>query len=113
MFYAALLLFLVVAVIGVYMAVLLVRGRRVPGRLAIMHGAMGLSTLGLLFATVFRVPHPMVINDAALLFVAAAVFGILMFLLGRGGRVPWPLACLHGLVAVIAIWLLAVGIGIV
>lgn len=82
------MLFLVVAVVGVYMTVLLVRGRRVPGRLALTHGIVGLTTLGLLFWAVFLVPRAMVINDAALLFVAAAVFGILMFLLGRGGRVP-------------------------
>lgn len=110
MLYAALFIFLLVAAVGVYMTILLMRGRRVPGRLAITHGIVGLATLGLLITAVFLVPHTMLVNDAALLFGGAAVFGIFMFLLGREGPVPWPLAWLHGLVAIIAIALLAVGL---
>lgn len=110
MLYTALFIFLVVAAVGVYMTVLLMRGRRVPPRLGLAHGIVGLATLGLLFTAIFRAPHAMLINDAAFLFVAAAVFGIFMFLLGLDGPVPWPLACLHGLVAIIAIGLLAIGL---
>lgn len=112
MLYLALFISLVVAATGTYMTSLLIRGRRVPARLALMHGVMALAMLGPVLGVVFLGPHGMLINDAAFMFVAAAVLGVFIFLLGRGGSVPWPLACLHGLVAVIAIGLLMVGLNL-
>lgn len=110
MLYAALILFLLIAALGLYMIVRLSMKKKVSGRLGLIHGIAGLATFGLLVAGLILVPHPMVINDAAVLFFGAAIMGIFNYFLTREGISPLPMAILHGAAALIAIALLLFGL---
>lgn len=112
MLYAALLLFCLVAALGIVLVVRLCLQRGFPGWLGIVHGMGGLATLGLLFAGIFTIPHGMVINDAALVFVLVAVLGLTIFALNRDAPTPVGLAIFHGLAAIVAIVILFAGLAI-
>lgn len=110
MFYLVLGLFCLVALWGIVMTLRMLRKRNVPGWVGIAHGVCGLATLGLLFVTIVLVEHSMIVDDAALVFVIAALMGITIFALNRDGPTPIPLAIFHGVAVVFAIALLVVGL---
>lgn len=106
-----LVLFLLTATGGVVLAVLEARGRGLPLRLSAGHGAFGLALLALLILHDFQSPTDRLVNDATLVFVLAAIGGLLLFGF-RASRQKLPLAVvlLHAVFALTAITLLGIGL---
>jgi hypothetical protein len=84
MILAAILLFCLAALLGMWLVVLGVRYRRGSLALAAAHAGVALLALGLLGRQIFGGPVNMLYNNAALLFVLALFGGLVLLAL----RIP-------------------------
>jgi hypothetical protein len=114
MILAAILLFCLAAVLGMWLVVLGVRYRRGSLALAAAHAGVALLGLGLLGRQIFGGPVNMLYNNAALLFVLALFGGLVLLALRmseREHRTPPPMfvVSLHAVMAMTALLLLVVG----
>jgi hypothetical protein len=98
----AAVLFAITALGGIYLASLHFQGKALPMGIALLHGLLAASGLGLLVASALQVPYgmPVMIGWSIGLFVVAALGGVVLFSFHlRGKRLPSPLVLVHGLVA--------------
>ncbi len=114
MILAAILLFCLAAVLGMWLVVLGVRYRRGSLALAAAHAGVALLGLGLLGRQIFGGPVNMLYNNAALLFVLALFGGLVLLALRmseREYRTPPPMfvVSLHAVMAMTALLLLVLG----
>ena len=114
MILAAIVLFCLAAVLGLWLVVLGMRYRRGSLVLAAGHAGVALLGLGLLGNQVFTGPVHKLYNVAALLFVLALFGGLTLLLLRvstREYRTPPPMfvVSLHAVLAMIALLLLLLG----
>ncbi|MEJ2645897.1 MAG: hypothetical protein P8180_13430 [Gammaproteobacteria bacterium] len=107
----ALLSFIVAMTGGGVLAVRGVRRQRVSLPMALAHGALALTALGLLAARVFNGPRVILFNDALLVFALAAVGGLLLFIFRLDKEAPpVVVVVLHALVASAGLILLVAGV---
>ncbi len=114
MILAAIVLFCLAVVLGLWLVVLGVRFRRGSRTLAAGHAGVALLGLGLLGRHIFSGPVHMLYNDAALLFVLALSGGLVLLALRMGNREhrsPPPMigVSLHAAMALSALLLLVLG----
>ena len=114
MILAAIVLFCLAALLGLWLVVLGVRYRRGSRALAAGHAGVALLGLILLGRHIFSSPIHMLYNDAALLFVLALFGGLVLLALRMGShehRSPPPMVgvSLHAAMAVTALLLLVLG----
>jgi len=114
MILAAIVLFCLAALLGLWLVVLGVRYRRGSRALAAGHAGVALLGLVLLGRHVFSSPVHMLYNDAALLFVLALSGGLVLLALRMGNREhrsPPPMigVSLHAAMALSALLLLVWG----
>jgi hypothetical protein len=114
MILAAIVLFCLAVVLGLWLVVLGVRYRRGSLALAAGHAGVALLGLGLLGRHIFVAPIHMLYNDAALLFVLALSGGLVLLTLrvcNREHRSPPPMmgVGLHAAMAVTGLLLLVLG----
>lgn len=103
----ALILFIVVALLGVWLAVHAYRRGR-GSALGYVHGLAGLTALALLLTRVFGGPRNFGFNAAALLFCLAAVGGLMLFAFtARKEAPPFPFIIIHGGMALVAVLVFA------
>jgi hypothetical protein len=106
----SIVLFLLAALIGIYMAVRVLKGVLPPAGAAIFHGLFAASGLLLLLYAAFftGAPASQVVTVAAVLLVIAALGGFLAVSFHMRGKVPpKALAVIHALVAVVGVVALA------
>jgi hypothetical protein len=114
MILAAIVLFCLAAVLGLWLVVLGVRYRRGSRALAAGHAGVALLGLTLLGRQIFGGPVHILYNDAALLFVLALCGGLVLLALrisNREHRSPPPMmgVGLHAVMALSALLLLVLG----
>ena len=114
MIFAAIVLFCLAAVLGLWLVVLGMRYRRGSLVLAAGHAGVALMGLGLLGNQIFAGPVHTLYNVAALLFVLTLFGGLVLLVLRistREYRSPPPMfvVSLHAAMAMIALLLLVVG----
>jgi len=114
MILAAIVLFCLASVLGLWLVVLGMRYRRGSLVLAAGHAGVALLGLGLLGNQVFAGPVHKLYNVAALLFVLALFGGLILLILRistREYRTPPPMfvVSLHAVMAMIALLLLVLG----
>jgi hypothetical protein len=114
MILAAIFLFCLAAVLGLWLVVLGVRYRRGSPALAAGHVGIALLGLGLLGRYIFGAPVHMLYNDAALLFVLALTGGLVLLTLrmsNREHRSPPSMigVSFHAAMAIMALLLLVLG----
>jgi hypothetical protein len=114
MILAAIVLFCLAALLGLWLVVLGVRDRRGSRALAAGHAGVALLGLILLGRHIFSNPVHMLYNDAALLFVLALFGGFVLLALRMGNhehRSPPPMVgvSLHAAMAITALLLLVWG----
>lgn len=114
MILAAIVLFCLAMVLGIWLVVLGIRYRRGSLVLAAGHAGVALLALGLLGNVVFNGPVHRLYNVAALLFVLALFGGLVILVLRistREYRTPPPMfvVSLHAVMAMIALLLLVLG----
>ncbi len=114
MILAAIILFCLAMMLGLWLVVLGVRYRRGSLALAAGHASIALLGMILLGMRVFSGPLDMLYNDAALLFVLALAGGLVLLALRLGSREhrsPPPLigVSLHAAMALAALLLLVAG----
>jgi hypothetical protein len=114
MILAAIVLFCLAALLGLWLVVLGVRYRRGSRVLAAAHAGVALLGLILLGKHIFSSPVHMLYNDAALLFVLALFGGLVLLGLRLGDhehRSPPPMigVSFHAAMALAALLLLVVG----
>ncbi|MBU1224648.1 MAG: hypothetical protein KKA22_04745 [Gammaproteobacteria bacterium] len=114
MILAAIVLFCLAALLGLWLVVLGVRYRRGSRALAAVHAGVALLGLVLLGRHIFSSPVHMLYNDAALLFVLALFGGLVLLALRMGNhehRSPPPMVgvSLHAAMAITALLLLVLG----
>jgi len=114
MILAAIILFCLAALLGLWLVVLGVRYRRGSRVLAAGHAGVALLGLILLGRHIFSSPVHMLYNDAALLFVLALSGGLVLLALRMGNhehRSPPPMVgvSLHAAMAIAALLLLVLG----
>lgn len=102
--------FLAVALAGTILAILELRGRKLPLQVGLLHGVAALAAIALLVVHDMHAPTNPLVNSATAVFVLAAMGGMLLFLLRALGQ---PLAglvvVLHAGFAFVAILLLTLG----
>lgn len=111
---AAIVLFCLAALLGLWLVVLGVRYRRGSRTLAAAHAGVAVLGLVLLGRHIFSSPVQMLYNDAALLFVLALSGGLVLLALRIGNREqrsPPPMmgVSLHAALALSALLLLVWG----
>jgi hypothetical protein len=111
---AAIVLFGLAALLGLWLVVLGVRYRRGSRALAAGHAGVALLGLILFGSHIFSSPVHMLYNDAALLFVLALFGGLVLLALRTGNhahRSPPPMVgvSLHAAMAITALLLLVWG----
>ena len=114
MILAAIVLFCLAALLGLWLVILGVRYRRGSRALAAGHAGIALLGLILLARHIFNSPVHMLYNDAALLFVLALLGGLVLLALRLGNhehRSPPPMigVSLHAAMALVALLLLVLG----
>jgi hypothetical protein len=114
MILAAIVLFCLAALLGLWLVVLGVRYRRGSRALAAGHAGVALLGLILLGRHIFSSPVHMLYNDAALLFVLALFGGFVLLALRIGNREhrsPPPMigVSFHAAMAITALLLLVLG----
>ncbi len=114
MILAAIVLFCLAVLLGLWLVVLGMRYRRGSLILAAWHAGVALLGLGLLGNQVFTGPVHKLYNVAALLFVLALFGGLILLVLRistREYRTPPPMfvVSLHAVMAMIALLLLLLG----
>jgi hypothetical protein len=114
MILAAIVLFCLAVVIGLWLVVLGVRYRRGSRALAAAHAGVALLGLILLGRQLFSSPVHMLYNDAALLFILALSGGLVLLAVRMGNhehRSPPPMigVSLHAAMALPALLLLVLG----
>jgi hypothetical protein len=114
MILAAIVLFCLASVLGLWLVILGMRYRRGSLVLAAGHAGVALLGLGLLGSQVFAGPVHKLYNVAALLFVLALFGGLILLVLRistREYRTPPPMfvVSLHAVMAMIALLLLLLG----
>ena len=114
MILAAIVLFCLAALLGLWLVVLGVRYRRGSRALAAAHAGVALLGLVLLGRQIFSSPVHMLYNDATLLFVLALSGGLVLLSLRMGThehRPPPPMmgVSLHAAMALAALLLLVLG----
>jgi hypothetical protein len=114
MILAAIVLFGLAALLGLWLVVLGVRHRRGSRALAAVHAGVALLGLILLGMHIFSSPVHMLYNDAALLFVLALFGGLVLLAVRMGNhehRSPPPMigVSFHAAMAITALLLLVLG----
>jgi hypothetical protein len=114
MILAAIVLFGLAALLGLWLVVLGVRHRRGSRALAAVHAGLALLGLILLGMHIFSSPVHMLYNDAALLFVLALFGGLVLLAVRMGNhehRSPPPMigVSFHAAMAITALLLLVLG----
>ena len=114
MILAAIVLFCLASVLGLWLVILGMRYRRGSLVLAAGHAGVALLGLGLLGNQIFAGPVHKLYNVAALLFVLALFGGLILLVLRistREYRTPPPMfvVSLHAVMAMIALLLLLLG----
>jgi hypothetical protein len=114
MILAAIVLFGLAALLGLWLVVLGVRHRRGSRALAAVHAGVALLGLILLGRHIFSSPVHMLYNDAALLFVLALFGGLVLLAVRMGNhehRSPPPMigVSFHAAMAITALLLLVLG----
>ena len=114
MILAAIVLFCLAVVLGLWLVVLGMRYRRGSLALAAGHAGVALLGLGLLGNQIYTGPVHKLYNVAALLFVLALFGGLILLTLRintREDRTPPPMfvVSLHAVMAMIALLLLVMG----
>ncbi|MEQ1592555.1 MAG: hypothetical protein ABL892_09230 [Thiobacillaceae bacterium] len=114
MILAAIILFGLAVMLGLWLVVLGVRYRRGSRALAAGHAGVALLGLGLLGKHIFDAPVHLLYNDAAMLFVLTLSGGLVFLALrisNREHRSPPPMigVSLHAVMAITAFLLLVMG----
>lgn len=114
MILAAIVLFCLATLLGLWLVVLGVRYRRGSRALAAGHAGVALLGLILLGKHIFSSPVHMLYNDAALLFILALSGGLVLLVLRIGNREhrsPPPMigVSFHAAMAITALLLLVLG----
>jgi len=112
MFTYAVLLIAVAAVVGLYMAIGLFRGRTPPpAGAAILHGLLAVCGVVLLLLGVLEIGFGTVHSWALVLFVLAALGGLyLVSFHMRGQALPSAVVVIHAMVAVVAFLILVTAV---
>lgn len=102
--------FLVVALAGAYFAMRLLRGRKLPLPVGLLHGLSALAAIALLVVHDLHAPTNRLVNSATVFFVLTAIGGVLLFVL-RARRQPLDgfIVTLHAGFALTAMLLLTLG----
>lgn len=99
MIYAALILFALAAILGLYLISFVLRQKATPKPVAFIHG--GLAATGLVLLIIHTVKTGADLVQAIVLFVIAALGGVVLIVRDLGGKsVPKWLAVIHGLLAI-------------
>lgn len=107
----ALVLFLLAAVTGLYLALQHFRGNEITLGPALAHGVLAATGLVVLLYGGLQAGLSGLVLYALILFVVAALGGFVLFSFHlRGKEFPTPVVVVHALVAVAAFGLLAVGV---
>lgn len=109
----AIVLFVLAALVGLYMASRVFGGQLPPGAAAVFHGLFAASGLLLLLYEAFLsgTSHPQPVTIAAILLVIAALGGFLMVSYHMRKQVPpKAIAGIHALVAVAGVGVLAASV---
>jgi len=102
MLWIALGIFLLAACGGAYLTVLLAQDKKIPWSITLLHGVLGALGLTLLLVSALSVGAFGAVWMATIIFVCAALGGLLNLLIHlRKGRPVLPIALIHGVVAVI------------
>jgi hypothetical protein len=97
-------LFLVAAVVGIYMAARIFGGNVPPWIAVILHGALAASGLLVLLYSLYTGPQPMALMIGAGLLVVAALGGFFMFSFQlRSQAPPKAVVVVHALAAVLGV----------
>ncbi len=105
-----LILFLLVALGGATFAILESRGKAPPLRVTVMHGVAGVVLIVLLVLQDVAHPGNYLVNSATLVFILAAVGGLLLFIFRASRqRLPLVVVGLHAAFALTAILLMTAG----
>ena len=105
-----LLLFLVVMLGGAALAVLERRGRALPLKLSVFHGLLGLCAIVLLVLQAMAHPSNHPANLALLVFMIAALGGLLLFAFRASKQtLPLGVVLLHAAFAIAGLALLFIG----
>lgn len=100
----AIALFLVAAVVGIYMAARIFAGNMPPWAAVILHGILAASGLLVLLYALFTGPQPMMLMAGAGLLVIAALGGFFMFSFQlRKLPPPKAIVVVHALAAVLGV----------
>ncbi|HSN16812.1 MAG TPA: hypothetical protein VLV87_01265 [Gammaproteobacteria bacterium] len=103
-------LFLVVMLAGSALAVLERRGRALPLKVSATHGVLGILAIVLLVMQAMAHPANHPANLAILIFMLAALGGLLLFAFRAAKQaLPLGVVLLHGLFAVVGLLFLVVG----
>jgi len=98
-------------VLGLFLVVQVVCGRKLPQALGLVHGFVASASTAILIALLSGFPHPvLILDDAALFFVLAFLGGLTVLGLQFARvRAPGVLVFLHSLFALFALTLLVIG----
>lgn len=103
MLYLSVFLFLCAALTGATMLTCDLRGKYFSNSLVVLHGVFAASALVLLILSVLSIGASGMISVSLLIFLAAALGGVWLFVVGKKKKaIPTLLILGHGLVAVIA-----------
>ena len=102
MLWIALGTFLIAAMGGGYLTVLLAKDKKLPWAVTVLHGVFGALGLVLLLISAMQVKAFGAVWIAVIVFVLAALGGLLnLFIHIKRGKPILPIALIHGVVAVI------------
>lgn len=100
----SIILFLVAAIVGIYMAARIFGGNMPPWVAVILHGVLAASGLLVLLYALFTGPQPMMLVAGAGLLVVAALGGFFMFSFQlRNQAPPKAIVVVHALAAVLGV----------
>lgn len=103
--YTAIALFSITALGGLYLLTLVLRKKETPKALSFVHGL--LAVIGLVMAIVYCVNHPPGPLTGTVLFVIAALGGVILIYQDlTGKKIPGWLGILHGLIALTGLFFL-------
>ena len=105
-----LILFLIVALGGIGLAVMEVRGRTLPLPMSSLHGLLALLGIVLLAVHDVEDPHNHLANGSVLVFILAAAGGMMLFAFrATRQKLPLSVVVLHAAFALTALLLLGIG----
>lgn len=104
--YAAIAIFGMTAVAGMYLLTLVFRGKETPKAVSLIHGLLAVT--GLVLLIVYCTGHDPAPVESIVVFVIAALGGFVLIYKDLTGKIPKWLGVAHGLIAVTGFILLLV-----